>query len=531
MRVLFVAPELPCAPLTGAHTRPLSIMRALAAAGHEIVAVGTVASPSGEAVVADEVSALCAEVLSVPAVDATPRGRGTLSRARKWLSPVPLIGRSRNASVAGLVEAACHEYRPNALHLTTMYAVHYRFPGLPAVVDLTDVVSGLCETAAQARPMRYAAARAQASSARRQERRLLADVVPVTINHDDRARLARLGISAYTVPLAFDLPESAGGTFATGPSGEGTAAPLELLFVGSMLHAPNLEAARFLVEKLAPELRRRGLRFRLVIAGRAAHPEAIGLPPTAPIGGDVVPADTRRVAGAPQADGVVFCPDVPDLAPLYRQADIVLVPLPHGGGTKNKTLEAMAYARPVVGTNQAFTGIDPRVVAEIEQGVSAGLDQPVHVAGVRTQYDAAALAAAIAELTADPARREHMGRAGREYVAARHSQELVNRRVRVLYDAIDRSGGVAEAEAAWAEAEAAWAEAAETPGRDTEATWAATADDPGGGTGVASVASGERPRVSPQPDPAATEGRPRRGASESRSQAHDSDANGGGADG
>ena len=52
------------------------------------------------------------------------------------------------------------------------------------------MVSGLCESAAAARPLRYAAAGVQAVAPAAQERELLRDVVPVTINDDDRGRLA-----------------------------------------------------------------------------------------------------------------------------------------------------------------------------------------------------------------------------------------------------------------------------------------------------------------------------------------------------
>jgi glycosyltransferase involved in cell wall biosynthesis len=473
MRVLFVAPELPRPPYTGAHTRPLSIMHALAAAGHEIVAVGTVirdvaeaeeaasageepagssASAVGPAIGADRADLLyelCSEVVALPATGTRSSSRAWLSRGRKALSPVPLIGKGYNAAVGELVAETAARVRPHVYHLQTMYAAHYAPAAAPAyvptVVDLTDVVSGLCETAAQARRFRFAAARLQAASSRRQEQRLLSHLVTMTINDDDRERLLGLGIAAYTVPLAIELPDLHGALLRDYESAEEHAQaadmngdrPVELLFVGSMLHAPNREAALFLVQKVAPELRRAGLAFRLTIAGRDARPAALGLhrvasdrPQIACSCGSV---KMEQLNPPVAATGIEFCPDAPDLTPLYRRADIVLAPLPHGGGTKNKTLEAMAYSRPVVGTPQAFTGLSPDARA----------------AYAETPYDAAALAASVADLAAHPLRRIRMARCGREYVAAHHSQVLVNRRVRVLYDAIGRGEGVAAAEAAW----------------------------------------------------------------------------------
>ena len=92
--------------------------------------------------------------------------------------------------------------------------------------------------------------------------------------------------------------------------------------------------------------------------------------------------------------------DPPDLGDLYRRADVVLAPIAFGGGTKNKTLEAMAWGKPVIGTRAAFTGIGAR------DGV----------AFVCAPLRAAAMADAIARLAADPGLRAAMGVAGREYV-------------------------------------------------------------------------------------------------------------------
>jgi len=142
MRLLFVLPDLPTAPFTGAHTRPLTMLRA-AARTHEIVATG--AAPPGADLSA--LRELCVAVLSVSSTQARPASRRMLAAGRRLLSPVPLVGRGRSEAVAALVEQAIAQHRPQALFLETMYAVHYRTSALPTIVDLPDVVSGLCEAA------------------------------------------------------------------------------------------------------------------------------------------------------------------------------------------------------------------------------------------------------------------------------------------------------------------------------------------------------------------------------------------------
>ena len=175
------------------------------------------------------------------------------------------------------------------------------------------------------------------------------------------------------------------------------------------MHAPNRDAAKWLVKRLAPELRTERVPFALVIAGLHA------------------PAWLHKAGGA----GVTVISDAPDLDPLYRSADIVLAPLPHGGGTKNKTLEAMAWGLPVIGTPQAFTGL-PQLDGE---------------AFVVDPLDPLRVAKRIAVLRDDPELRLHLGLAARRYVAAAHAPALAAERAAALFDAVAAGGGVAAAEA------------------------------------------------------------------------------------
>jgi polysaccharide biosynthesis protein PslH len=277
------------------------------------------------------------------------------------------------------------------------------------VIDLPDVVSGLCDAAAATRPLRYAAARVQGRAAERVERqRLAAFAAILTINAADAARLRALGLEPTTVPLAVEVPDEAG-LAATGP------APLHVLFVASFEHLPNREAARFIARRLVPALRRRAVPARVTVAGRGARDMSL-------------PAGEERAASPATASQRVTLEVVSDplsLAPLYRRADVVIVPLAFGGGTKNKTLEAMGWSRPVVGSAQAFTGLP---------------DELRGVAYVQTPLDADAMADALARLAADAALRERLGRAGREYVLAEHTQARVDAVIDEVYERVLRTG-------------------------------------------------------------------------------------------
>ncbi len=349
---------------------------------------------------------LCADVRVAPAGEATPAVRRAGSAGRRLVSPVPLVSRGRSKAVAALVDEVVADWQPDVMLVETLYAAHYRVPGVRLIVDLPEVPSGLCESASAARPVRYLAANLQAATSRRYERRLLDDALPVTINDGDRERLAALGVEAYTIPLAIHLPPEDALYERASRARHDEA--VRLLFIGSFLHPPNREAARFLVRRLAPELRTARVPFALVIAGLRAPPWL------------------RRAGGA----GVTVISDAPDLDPLYRSGDIVLAPLPHGGGTKNKTLEAMAWGLPVVGTPQAFTGL-PQLDGR---------------AFVVDPLEPPRIANRIQVLRDDPELRLHLGAAAREYVAGAHGPELAAARAAALFDAVAAGGGVAEAE-------------------------------------------------------------------------------------
>jgi glycosyltransferase involved in cell wall biosynthesis len=117
--------------------------------------------------------------------------------------------------------------------------------------------------------------------------------------------------------------------------------PLSLLFVGSLGYFPNEAAARSIIGELVPALREALHQpFRVVIAGRQ-------------------PTPTLKLLAASVAE-VELVADAEQLDPLYARSDIVLVPLRSGGGTKLKTLEAMARRRPVISTAEGVRGLPAR---------------------------------------------------------------------------------------------------------------------------------------------------------------------------
>ena len=108
-----------------------------------------------------------------------------------------------------------------------------------------------------------------------------------------------------------------------------------MLFVGNLTYRANVEAATTLAREVLPMV-------------RATRPGA-----TAALVG---PCDGQVEALA--GDGLEVAGRVDDLDPWYAGADVVVVPLRHGSGTRIKVLEAFAHRRPVVATPTAVAGLD-----------------------------------------------------------------------------------------------------------------------------------------------------------------------------
>jgi len=111
-----------------------------------------------------------------------------------------------------------------------------------------------------------------------------------------------------------------------------------ILFFGSLTYKPNYDAARILVEEIAPRLTRMNLKGEITIIGNGD----ISIPPHA-------------MSASFRCRHLGF---VPDLHRYIRSADLIAVPLQAGSGTRFKILESVASERPVVTTTIGAEGLD-----------------------------------------------------------------------------------------------------------------------------------------------------------------------------
>jgi glycosyltransferase involved in cell wall biosynthesis len=113
------------------------------------------------------------------------------------------------------------------------------------------------------------------------------------------------------------------------------ASPPVVVFQGTLRYPPNADAARFLVEDVGPPL-------RALVPG--AQIRLVGL--TSPALSDLDDPPSVTLVG-----------QVPDITDELRRADVIVIPLRYGSGTRIKILEAFAHRIPVVSTTMGAEGL------------------------------------------------------------------------------------------------------------------------------------------------------------------------------
>lgn len=117
----------------------------------------------------------------------------------------------------------------------------------------------------------------------------------------------------------------------------------DLVFVGNLGYGPNKEAAQILVHDILPELSKRGLELKVLIAGARPGRKVMNL----------------------HAKNVVVKGWVEDIREAYADGRIFVAPMFSGLGLQNKILEAMAMGLPCVTTKMVNNAIGAEAGKEI----------------------------------------------------------------------------------------------------------------------------------------------------------------------
>jgi glycosyltransferase involved in cell wall biosynthesis len=275
----------------------------------------------------------------------------------------------------------------------------------PTVVDLIDLedvkelqqIPGIRATPAagpEARARRVLAevkARLNAYDWKKLEQSVAERVDEVVLCSTEDAR--RLGTAnTFVVPNTYAAPADPVGRPVAGD-------PSTILFQGTFDYPPNAEGAVWLAGEIAPLIRRQlpGARIRLV-GQSTPEVEALADEPDVTVTG-LVPSMVDELAGA----------------------DMVLVPLRSGSGTRLKILEAFAQRVPVVSTTIGAEGL--------------GAVDGTHLLIADTPAE---LAAACARVCTDTDLRRKLADGGQALFLERFETGVARERIRILVDLLTR---------------------------------------------------------------------------------------------
>jgi glycosyltransferase involved in cell wall biosynthesis len=108
-----------------------------------------------------------------------------------------------------------------------------------------------------------------------------------------------------------------------------------IAFIGSFSHAPNLDAARYLIEQIMPRVWQQDASMQCLLVG--SH----------------MPESIKHLS----SDQVVVLGQVPDLSTVYGRVRMTVAPLRFGAGVKGKVLDSLAAGLPCVMSPIAAEGI------------------------------------------------------------------------------------------------------------------------------------------------------------------------------
>ena len=126
-----------------------------------------------------------------------------------------------------------------------------------------------------------------------------------------------------------------------------------LLFTGTLNYYPNIDAIRFFIREIWPEILRQEPDAELIVAG--SHP------------GRDIKSLIRSTTGCTLVANPISMKDI------FHKASLMVVPLRIGGGTRIKILQAFSYGLPVVSTSigsSGITGADRQIMIIADEKIS-----------------------------------------------------------------------------------------------------------------------------------------------------------------
>ena len=256
-------------------------------------------------------------------------------------------------------------------------------PGPALIFDLIDAVSLSVHTSLSRRRdiinfVRFVEARQLLKF----EQNLLKQVDMATVVSAKDKEFLTEGAKLQVLPNGVTIPEELSKVDKT----------IDLLFVGNMSTQTNIDAVKWFITQVWPQITCSNILFYVV--GRDPHPSVL------------------QFAG----DKIVITGGVKDVSEYLQKCKVFVAPIRFGAGQKNKVLEAFAHKVPVVGTIAANEGIDA-----------------IDGESIIVRNDPKTMAQAIDELLNNPDKRRAIGHKAYQFVQQNFTWEHSIQILEALY--------------------------------------------------------------------------------------------------
>lgn len=395
MKILMIVERVPSR--IGGGIRQFGLIRELAQR-HEFWVVAYAYPVDLPQVAALQQYAARVEVIPLPKPEMPQRSR-LYWRINAWrhtlLDPLPRRGRyPQRALMRAKIGQLLHETRYDLIQVHQAYLADLRpNVALPALLDMQDILSEYERLVLlrASRPTDRFAAWMEWKKMQALERRAVQRfAMCTTATEEDRQKLLRLipGVKVAAVSNGVDLDY-----FVPQPDDETDG---EIVFVGSMDYAANVDAVLHFHRDIFPEVRRRRPDAHFTVVGYDPPPSVLALN---------------------DDPGVTVTGFVPDVRPYLARAAVVVIPLRLGSGVRNKILEAWAMSKSVVSTSLGA------------EGLPTGHEENILLAD-----DPETFTGCVLRLLADRALRLRLGQAGRRLVETRFAWPAVAGQMEAVYE-------------------------------------------------------------------------------------------------
>lgn len=399
MKILFITPDLPYPLHNGGKIRTYSLLHNLAKK-HDVTLISYDKNPS-DTTRSSVFEEFCTKVIVVPL-----EKRQTIDEKRKVqllsiLSTKPYqYFSSYSPRMQQVIDEALESEKFDLVHVETAHIGYHSFPSdIPRVLDQQNVEYDLLHRTYENEQLsiRKLYTYLEWKKFQRDELRICSQFSLCTVPSERDKEVFQQDIPSTPFDV---IPNGVDSHFFQADNSV-VAEENTILFTGTIDYYPNTDGLKFFIEEVFPLIRAEIPDIHFVIAGRNPPP---------------------IIQQYESDDNITITGFVDDMRTYYNKAQVVVVPLRIGGGTRLKILEAMAMNKPIVSTTIGAEGI------AVDAGENISLaDEPADFAN------------ATIRLLKDETERRRLAENGKRLATDIYDWQAISERLAESYEEVVRS--------------------------------------------------------------------------------------------